>query len=537
MMLLTSILGTVILLGSCIFIHELGHLLGGKMVGIKAKIFSIGYGRGFWKKTVGDTTYQITLIPLGGYCQFYGDDPSEPRTGEGFEFLSAHPFKRIVTVAMGPIFNLIFGVIIFFVMNLVGYTKETNKILIPNEMTSQEAWQQFIETNKIIIPEGITSENYLSAAYKSGIRTGDRIISIDGKEVKAFSDIQVKAFFSDGSDCEVKVQRGEETKTFTVKPSYNEAEGRYTFGVMPYTEGVMISRVTSGSAAELSGLTKGDMIQKVNGRGSIISTYITSEIQKGKEITFSFLRNGEEKSTTFKPAMTDIFTITSINGKKRHTIIGDGELKQSISNGGVRVDGKPIFKYDELLKDITDAADSNSNVTVNIDKNRYVGHVKIKRQYMAGIGQQEVFENIYVKYGFAEGLLQSIIEPKDFLAMNIKGLAMMIRGKLSVRENLSGPIRIGEITGYVLYYKGVADFILLIAKISVILMFMNLLPIPAVDGSHLIFYTIEIIRGKPIDEKIMAKIQTFGILFLITLGVLVIINDISMLQFIQNLFD
>jgi len=63
------------------------------------------------------------------------------------------------------------------------------------------------------------------------------------------------------------------------------------------------------------------------------------------------------------------------------------------------------------------------------------------------------------------------------------------------------------------------------------------LPIPAVDGSHLLFYTIEIIRGKPIDEKIMARIQTFGIVFLITLGVLVIINDISMLQFIQNLFE
>jgi len=121
--------------------------------------------------------------------------------------------------------------------------------------------------------------------------------------------------------------------------------------------------------------------------------------------------------------------------------------------------------------------------------------------------------------------------------MNIKGLAMMIKGKLSVRENLSGPIRIGEIAGHVLYYRGVADFVILIAKISVILMFMNLLPIPAVDGSHLIFYTIEIIRGKPIDEKIMAKIQTFGIIFLITLGVLVIINDISMLQFIRDIFQ
>ena len=103
MMTLTYILGAFILLGLCIFVHELGHLLGGKMVGIKARIFSMGYGKGVLKKKIGDTTYQVTLIPLGGYCQFYGEDPSEQRSGEGFEFLSAHPLKRIVTVAMGPV--------------------------------------------------------------------------------------------------------------------------------------------------------------------------------------------------------------------------------------------------------------------------------------------------------------------------------------------------------------------------------------------------------------------------------------------------
>jgi regulator of sigma E protease len=65
---------------------------------------------------------------------------------------------------------------------------------------------------------------------------------------------------------------------------------------------------------------------------------------------------------------------------------------------------------------------------------------------------------------------------------------------------------------------------------------MNLLPIPAVDGSHLVFYTIEAIRGKPLNEKIMMKIQTFGVVFLIVLGVFVIVNDITMLPFVQNLF-
>jgi len=156
---------------------------------------------------------------------------------------------------------------------------------------------------------------------------------------------------------------------------------------------------------------------------------------------------------------------------------------------------------------------------------------------MIGIEQMGiVFETVYVKYGPVDGLVQSVLEPWDFLVMNIKGFGMLFSGKMDVRENLSGPIRIAKIAGDVLYYRGIADFILLMAKISVILMFMNLLPIPAVDGSHLVFYIIEAIRGKPISEKIMIKIQTFGVVFLIVLGVFVIINDITMLPFVQNLF-
>ena len=89
MVVFTYIAAGIILLGVCIFVHELGHLLGGKLVGIKAKTFSIGYGKGIIKKTIGDTTYQIAPIPLGGYCQFYGEDPSRSAR-ERIRVFSAH---------------------------------------------------------------------------------------------------------------------------------------------------------------------------------------------------------------------------------------------------------------------------------------------------------------------------------------------------------------------------------------------------------------------------------------------------------------
>ncbi len=517
MMTLTYIFGAVILLGLCIFVHELGHLLGGRMVGIKAKVFSMGYGKGFWSKKFGDTTYQITLIPFGGYCQFYGEDPSEVRSGEGFEFLSAHPLKRIVTVVMGPIFNLIFGIVLFYIMNLTGYAKETNRILIPAELTTG---------------------TYISPAYQSGIRTGDRIVSISGKEIKAFSDIQSEVFFSDGRELEVKVQRDSEVKTFNVKPSEESGEGRYTLGVMPYTTGITLARVIKGSAAELGGLSGKDTILKIDGEVVHTPSELSASLQKGngKDISIVYLKNGEEKTSILKPAMTEVFIITS-SGKKKtlDSFAGNEEFKQLIAQGQVRVDGKPITAYAGFLEDVSKSA--GRDIIIDVNKTRYSGQIEVKKRYMIGIEQMGiVYEMVYVKYGPAEGFVQSLIEPWDFLVMNIKGFGMLFSGKMDVRENLSGPIRIAKIAGDVLYYRGIADYILLMAKISVILMFMNLLPIPAVDGSHLVFYIIEAIRGKPLNEKIMIKIQTFGVLFLIVLGVFVIINDITMLPFVQNFF-
>lgn len=516
MMTLTYILGALVLLGLCIFVHELGHLLGGKMVGIKARVFSMGYGKGVLKKKIGDTTYQVTLIPLGGYCQFYGDDPSEKRTGEGFEFLSAHPLKRIVTVVMGPVFNLIFGIVLFYMMNLIGYTKETSRIMIPPEMTSGQ---------------------YVSPAYTAGLRTGDIITGINNKGIKAFTDIQTEVFFSDGKELQVAVDRNGEQKTFSVKPGADAGESRFTIGVMPYASGITVTRTVKGGQAEIIGLAAGDVITKVDTvqvhYPSDFSDYLQNSV--GKDVTINYLRKGEQGSATIKPALSEIFLITRETGKKEtQSFAGNEEFKKTLEAGSVRVDGKPISNYDEFLSDIEKS--KGRSVIIDVKESRYEGKIEIAKKAMIGIEIGVAFDMVHVQYGAIDGLRQAFVEPWEFIVVNLKGFGMLFSGELNVRENLSGPIRIAKIAGDVLYERGVADFILLMARISIILMFMNLLPIPAVDGSHILFYAIEAIRGKPIKESIMAKIQTFGILFLIVLGVFVIVNDISMLPVVQNLF-
>ena len=95
---LVKILGAFVLLGICIFIHELGHLLMGMLVGAKAKVFSLGYGKGVWKKEWNGTTYQITAIPLGGFVQFYGHDYAADLTHSGGELMAFRPAARALAL-------------------------------------------------------------------------------------------------------------------------------------------------------------------------------------------------------------------------------------------------------------------------------------------------------------------------------------------------------------------------------------------------------------------------------------------------------
>jgi regulator of sigma E protease len=510
----------IILLGLCIFVHELGHLLGGKMVGIKAKTFSIGMGKGIIKKKIGDTTYQIAPIPFGGFCQFYGEDPSEERTGQGFEFLSAHPWRRIVTVAMGPLFNLLFGIIIFFIMNLVGYTKDTNQVNIP---------------------EQLQSGRNISAAYEAGIRSGDWIVQIGDKKIMSFADIQAIVMFSEGKTLDVTVKRNDRILHFPVKPKKHEGTNRYEIGVGPHGSKIMVVELMDGGAAKDAGIQEMDEIISVDGNGlrseAEFIRYINSHA--GRPVKFAVMRKGATLEKSITPRLSDVVRFQTIekNGNKGESfpIIKSKNLQKYFNKGSIAINGRKIESYDALL----DAVRKNKgkNISFRIDNEQYNGTASIEKSGYIGILPVMAPDQVQVQYGVGMALVQAFVEPYEWIVLNLKGIGMLFTGKMNVRENLSGPIRIVQIAGQVAYYKGIPDFILLMAKISIILMVMNLLPIPVVDGSHLVFFLIEIIRRKPMSQKVMERIQTVGIVILAMIMGFAIFNDISMLPFIQNFFN
>lgn len=508
----------LILLSLCIFVHELGHLLGGKMVGIKAKTFSIGMGKGIFKKKIGDTTYQIAPFPLGGYCQFFGEDPSEERTGQGFEFLSAHPLRRIVTVAMGPLFNLFFGIIIFFVMNLVGYSKDTNQINIPEQL----------QTGKNVSP-----------AYEAGIRSGDRIVKIGEDAILSFADIQAAVMFSDGKRLDVTLERNGAQVRLPVTPRRGGG-GRYEIGVMPYGSSILVVELMEDGAAKAAGLREMDAIVSVDGvkmkSETEFSRYINA--RAGKPVKLAIMRKGALIEAVITPRLNDVIRFQAVdnNGNQGEalSITKSKNLQKYLDSGSIKINGKTMPDYDGLVAAV--GANEGKKISFQIDNERYTGTARIEKAGMIGIFQAMAPDQVLIRYGVADAFVHSLVEPYEFIVMNLKGIGMLFAGKMNVRENLSGPIRIVQIAGQVAYYKGIPDFILLMAKISIILMVMNLLPIPVVDGSHLIFFTIEWIRKKPLSQKIMERIQTVGIVILVMLMAFVIINDISMLPIMQNFF-
>ncbi|MCU0846719.1 MAG: RIP metalloprotease RseP [Spirochaetes bacterium] len=515
----TYIISAIVLLGLCIFVHELGHLLGGRMVGIKAKIFSLGYGKGFIKKKIGDTTYQITLIPFGGYCQFYGEDPAEERIGKEYEFLTAHPMKRVLTVAMGPIFNLIFGIILFFVMNLVGYTKETNRVMIPEELTSGKN---------------------ISPAYSAGIRNGDRITEINGKTVTGFADIQSGVIFSNGKPVKITARRGAEDVAFSVAPKVYEEGGRYTIGVVPYGERVLIAGLLQNDVAEKAGLREMDEIKSIDGVPIKTPAAFTDYIKarSGKKVVLNIVRTGRGMDLAVTPRANEMvvfFEADSAGGPEREMTFDRKIIEKNISKRNIKLNGRLVANYDDFLSTLK--REKGKKITIENKNDVISGRAEIQTRGFVGVYPAIAPEMVEVRYSLGDGMARAITEPYDFIVMNLKGMGMLFSGRMNVRENLSGPIRIAKIAGDVAYYQGISAFVILMAKISIILMVMNLLPIPVVDGSMILFFLLEAARGKPLNQKVMERIQTVGIVLLIMLGVFVVINDISMLPIIQRIIN
>ena len=210
----------IILLGFLIFIHELGHFTVAKLCKVKVNEFSIGFGPTIWKKQGKETKYAIRLIPLGGFVSMEGEEEQSENEGS---FSKASIPKRIAIVVAGATVNIIFGVCIYFILAV------TSGPYLSNEIDA-------------------TIDNY--AAKEAGLQSGDKIIEVNDKEINSKHDLDKAMKNNSGENVEIKIQRGDETEKYSIKPTEVTFENnfkKYYLGInMKYASDNFANRCING---------------------------------------------------------------------------------------------------------------------------------------------------------------------------------------------------------------------------------------------------------------------------------------------------
>ena len=405
----------IFILGFLVFIHEGGHFLIAKLCKIKVNEFAIGFGPTVWKKQGKETKYALRLIPLGGFVSMEGE---EERSDEEGSFSKASIPKRIAVVAAGGLVNIIFALLVYFV--LMSFTGNN----VSNYVNS-------------VIPD--------TSAQQVGLMSGDKILKVNGKTIFYKADLDEALQNCNGETLEVVIERNGEEQTLQLEPMTEQYN--YT-GIAISGAGELnteIAAIYPNSPADMQGLETKDVILSVNG------VEVQGDAQK---------------------------LVEEINQN-----IGE-VLKFTIERNGETLD---------------------LSITPEVRANYYLG-VYLK------LAENNFGNNVY--YAF--------FETGEFAFSIVDNLKLLFTGNVSI-DQMMGPVGIGEVVAQT---NGFADFIYILALVSISLGFTNLLPFPPLDGGKIVILLIEAIRRKPMKQQTELTIQMIGFMLLIGLSIVVTYNDV-----------
>jgi regulator of sigma E protease len=266
-----TILAFLFVLGVLIFVHELGHFLVARWYGVRVITFSLGFGPKLLKYRRGDTEYCVSAVPLGGYVKLAGETVEDRRTGAPDEFLSKSKWVRCQVYLAGPVMNLLLA---FFVLAAV---------------LAQGAEVPVWERSAPVI--GAVEAG--SPAEIAGLRRGDRIVSVDGRDVATWRELAYEVLPRANRELLLVVERDGQRIEMRAVP---DGEGRYetgTLGIGP-EERPQITQVSSGGAADRAGLEPGDVVLAVNGEAELADDQVVERIRNsgGRPVLLRLLRDG-----------------------------------------------------------------------------------------------------------------------------------------------------------------------------------------------------------------------------------------------------
>ena len=277
---MTTLLAFLFVLGVLIFVHELGHFVMARRVGVRVLKFSLGFGPKLVGFTRGDTEYVISAVPLGGYVKMAGENPDDQRSGREDEFLSKSKWERFQILIMGPLMNLILAVVITAGVLMNGAE-------IP-------AFQNKAPVVGMIVPG--------SPAAKAGIQRGDRILSVAGRDVDTWQQFLINIGTRTDRDTDIGVLRDGKQFTVSVMPAPQTRYEIGDIGVLPESRPT-VAALLSGGPAEKAGLKPGDVIRRIDGVEIAARDQLVAAVSKkaNSPVTIAVMREGAPLDVTVVP--------------------------------------------------------------------------------------------------------------------------------------------------------------------------------------------------------------------------------------------
>ena len=281
--LLTNTAAFIVALGVIIFVHELGHLLAAKFFNVDAKVFSLGFGKRLWGFEHGGTDYRVALIPLGGYVQMSGEDPTEvgddPR-----EFLNKPRWQRIVIYLAGPAMNIVLAIALIAVVFMIGI-----EVSAPPDL-----------------PAVVGSVRPDSPAEEAGLESGDEIVAIGDQAVDFWDDVRFAFLTSPEKTLRVEYRRGEALFETTVTPI---KVPRYEFGDAGVYPNILprVAGLFEGDPAERAGFQVGDEVRAIDGRPLAARDELIQILAEspGRPLEVEVMRNGSSVVLSVTPEDRD----------------------------------------------------------------------------------------------------------------------------------------------------------------------------------------------------------------------------------------
>ncbi len=553
----------ITLLGGVIAVHELGHFLFAKWAGIRVDTFSIGFGPRLFAKKWGETEYCLSLIPLGGFVKIYGQDPDElandPSPAPDRAFSQKSLGQKISVLFGGPLFNYILAILIFAFLAVIGVQK---------------------------IPAVATRVVAETPAYKAGLRSGDVIQSVDGKETRTYEDVldQIArqpektlrfSLLREGRplDLDVKVQ-----KEHALTPYGEESEAGVLEGLDPLAREPMVATTLK---IHPWGFMSGDKITEFDGKPvrswEDLEKALSASIQgAGGSLRFKVLRGADTVDITTPPVTAliskvgpsrDVHAFLELAGLHSpelfvQEVVADAPAHEAGVKPGdrlVSVNGQKVFSFDHLRATIQSAGETVAKAAKITGKEPALEKalkLEIERDgkretltssirstkgkdplgetivtYTIGIqsaGKPMMPPNLLLERTFNpfKALWIGTAETTSHTVMTVVGLKKLLFGEVSAKS-VGGPIMIGKLAGDTFASRGWRDFLRIMAIISISLGVFNLIPVPILDGGHIVFAVIESMRGRPLSHKVQQTALKVGLSLILLLMVFALYNDIS----------